>query len=95
MGTNFGDFLLEANRVLKPGGILLVAEVLSRITDVKTFLKFLHLTGFAKPKKLEETKMFMSFQLSKKFPKTKAELNQAREKLPEDDVLTPCVYKKR
>ena len=30
MGTNFPDFLVEANRVMKPGGTLFIAEVLSR-----------------------------------------------------------------
>ena len=30
MGTNFPDFLIEANRVLKPNGKLFVAEVVSR-----------------------------------------------------------------
>eukprot|EP00299_Pterocystis_sp_00344_P020047 c9879_g1_i2.p1 GENE.c9879_g1_i2~~c9879_g1_i2.p1 ORF type:complete len:184 (-),score=37.76 c9879_g1_i2:46-597(-) len=95
MGTNFGDFLIEANRVLKPGGVLLVAEVASRIESVKTFLKFLDFLGFGKPKKLEDTKMFLSFQ----FVRTKAmgarELARVRNKIPESDVLKPCTYKKR
>jgi ribosomal RNA-processing protein 8 len=30
MGTNYGDFLAEANRILRPGGRLLIAEVRSR-----------------------------------------------------------------
>ena len=34
MGTNFPDFLQEANRVLKQGALLMVAEVMSRIEDV-------------------------------------------------------------
>jgi hypothetical protein len=34
MGTNFPDFIKEANRVLKMGGKLFIAEVLSRFTDV-------------------------------------------------------------
>ena len=34
MGTNFPDFLVEANRVIKPGGTLFIAEVLSRFKDV-------------------------------------------------------------
>lgn len=37
MGTNFPDFLVEANRVLKLGGILYVAEALSRFKNVKEF----------------------------------------------------------
>ena len=37
MGTNFPDFLVEANRVMKPGGKLFVAEVLSRFKDINEF----------------------------------------------------------
>ena len=33
MGTNFPEFLREANRVLKRDGKLFVAEVLSRFSD--------------------------------------------------------------
>jgi ribosomal RNA-processing protein 8 len=40
MGTNFPDFLLEANRVLKFGGTLFIAEVLSRFEDVKEFSEY-------------------------------------------------------
>jgi len=45
MGTNYPDFLLEANRVLKPGGTLFIAEVLSRFKDVSLFTK--HMRGEA------------------------------------------------
>jgi ribosomal RNA-processing protein 8 len=34
MGTNFPDFLLESNRVLKMHGVLMVAEVMSRFKDI-------------------------------------------------------------
>jgi ribosomal RNA-processing protein 8 len=37
MGTNFPQFLAEANRVLKIDGLLFVAEVLSRFEDIKAF----------------------------------------------------------
>lgn len=33
MGTNYGDFLVEARRVLKPGGTVLVVEVASRFEE--------------------------------------------------------------
>ena len=41
MGTNFPDFLREANRVLKPDGKLFVAEVTSRFSenDCKEFVR--------------------------------------------------------
>mmetsp|Transcript_13878 Transcript_13878/g.23649 ORF Transcript_13878/g.23649 Transcript_13878/m.23649 type:complete len:81 (-) Transcript_13878:110-352(-) len=37
MGTNFPKFIQEANRVLKQGGKLFIAEVLSRFEDVDEF----------------------------------------------------------
>ncbi|XP_008579796.1 PREDICTED: ribosomal RNA-processing protein 8 isoform X2 [Galeopterus variegatus] len=46
MGTNIRDFLEEANRVLKPGGLLKVAEVSSRFEDVRTFLQAVTKLGF-------------------------------------------------
>lgn len=46
MGTNIRDFLQEANRVLKPGGLLKVAEVSSRFEDVRTFLGAVIKLGF-------------------------------------------------
>ena len=41
MGTNFPQFIKEANRVIKPNGILLVAEVLSRFPDINKFVKIM------------------------------------------------------
>lgn len=38
MGVNFPDFLAEANRLLKPGATLYIAEVLSRFTNVEDFV---------------------------------------------------------
>ncbi|KAE8628389.1 hypothetical protein XENTR_v10007499 [Xenopus tropicalis] len=38
MGKNIGEFLQEANRVLTPGGVLLLAEVSSRFDDIRQFL---------------------------------------------------------
>jgi len=35
MGTNIGEFLKEANRLLKPNGILKIAEVRSRFEGVR------------------------------------------------------------
>ena len=41
MGTNFPDFIKEANRVLKKDGKLFIAEVTSRFQDVKEFARFM------------------------------------------------------
>ncbi len=39
MGKNFLDFLIEAKRILRTNGILIVCEITSRIVSVKEFLK--------------------------------------------------------
>ena len=65
MGTNFPDFLQEANRVLKKGGKLFVAEVLSRFTDINQFVKLARSeTGFRaiKVTKLKDFFYMMIFE---------------------------------
>eukprot|EP00124_Ichthyophonus_hoferi_P004352 Ihof_evm2s468 gene=Ihof_evmTU2s468 len=46
MGTNYIDFLRESHRVLKPKGILKIAEVSSRIPDPARFASILTTLGF-------------------------------------------------
>ncbi|KAI3354112.1 hypothetical protein L3Q82_018663, partial [Scortum barcoo] len=46
MGTNLADFLAEANRVLKMGGFLKIAEVASRFENVRSFITALAGLGF-------------------------------------------------
>nr|XP_020647533.1 ribosomal RNA-processing protein 8 [Pogona vitticeps] len=46
MGTNLCEILEEANRVLRVGGTLLVAEVASRFPDVRAFVGALAQLGF-------------------------------------------------
>nr|XP_013026102.2 ribosomal RNA-processing protein 8 isoform X1 [Anser cygnoides] len=46
MGTNLQEILEEANRVLKQGGTLLVAEVASRFEDIRAFMSAMAQLGF-------------------------------------------------
>ena len=39
MGTNIAEYLREANRLLRVGGQLIVAEVRSRFRSLKLFMK--------------------------------------------------------
>uniref|UniRef100_A0A1S4KXL6 Ribosomal RNA-processing protein 8 n=2 Tax=Ixodes scapularis TaxID=6945 RepID=A0A1S4KXL6_IXOSC len=46
MGTNLNAFILEANRILKKGGLLKIAEVKSRFRNIDGFPKAMKKFGF-------------------------------------------------
>uniref|UniRef100_A0A8C1SIY8 Ribosomal RNA-processing protein 8 n=1 Tax=Cyprinus carpio TaxID=7962 RepID=A0A8C1SIY8_CYPCA len=88
MGTNLGEFLAEANRVLVMGGVLKIAEVASRFENVRLFIGALSTLGFKLVNKDTENSHFYSFE----FIKTgKAPVNMKKVGLQ----LKPCLYKKR
>ncbi|KAM4845157.1 ribosomal RNA-processing protein 8 isoform 2-T2 [Thomomys bottae] len=90
MGTNIRDFLEEANRVLKPGGLLKVAEVSSRFEDVRAFLRAVTKLGFKILYKDLTNSHFFLFDFEKTGPPQvgpKAQLAGLK--------LQPCLYKRR
>ncbi|KAM6173374.1 ribosomal RNA-processing protein 8 [Erethizon dorsatum] len=90
MGTNIRDFLEEANRVLKPGGLLKVAEVSSRFEDVRTFLGAVTKLGFKVISKDLTNSHFFLFDFEKTGPPRvgpKVQLAGLK--------LQPCLYKRR
>ncbi|KAL6520210.1 hypothetical protein OROMI_032390 [Orobanche minor] len=93
MGINFPSYLLEANRVLKPHGWLLIAEVKSRLdpgtggADPATFVKAISELGFTSVSKDFSNKMFALFYFKKKEKQKMKNI-----KWPE---LKPCLYKRR
>ncbi|KAK6186270.1 hypothetical protein SNE40_008340 [Patella caerulea] len=87
MGTNLNDFVMEANRVLKPGGLLQIAEVESRIPHTETFIIQIESFGFEYVKKDTSHKMFHLFDFKKVRAGTKSAVK--------DIKLDPCLYKKR
>ncbi|XP_075705665.1 ribosomal RNA-processing protein 8 isoform X2 [Rhinoderma darwinii] len=88
MGKNLGDFLQEANRVLKLGGVLLVAEVSSRFEDVRQFVSAMSQLGFKSINKNTENTYFFLFEFSK--------TGRARDAAKHSGLeLKPCLYKKR
>ncbi|XP_040819887.1 ribosomal RNA-processing protein 8 [Ochotona curzoniae] len=90
MGTNIRDFLEEANRVLKPGGLLKVAEVSSRFEDVRGFLGAVSKLGFKVISKDLTNSHFFLFDFHKTGPPRvgrKAQLSGLK--------LQPCLYKRR
>mmetsp|Transcript_65290 Transcript_65290/g.95614 ORF Transcript_65290/g.95614 Transcript_65290/m.95614 type:complete len:90 (+) Transcript_65290:131-400(+) len=66
MGTNYAQFLKEANRIAKPGARILVAEVKSRCEEVlDTFSQLLHDMGFKVDQVDKDNKMFIMLYLTK------------------------------
>ncbi|TFJ97837.1 myc-associated zinc finger protein [Platysternon megacephalum] len=55
MGTNLREILEEANRVLRPGGMLKVAEVASRFADIRAFVSAVTQLGFQIVSKVRPT----------------------------------------
>ncbi|CAL5021142.1 unnamed protein product [Urochloa decumbens] len=72
MGTNYPSYLEEANRVLKPSGWLVIAEVRSRLdpnnggADPEKFSKAIIQLGFSLVSKDAKNKMFILFYFRKK-----------------------------
>ncbi|KAM6960531.1 ribosomal RNA-processing protein 8 [Aplochiton taeniatus] len=88
MGTNLGDFLAEANRVLVMGGVLKVAEVASRFENVRSFNSTMASLGFKLVSKDAENSHFFSFEFVKSGDCPENTKKAGLE-------LRPCVYKKR
>ncbi|KAJ2162342.1 25S rRNA (adenine645-N1)-methyltransferase [Coemansia sp. RSA 552] len=90
MGTDFISFIREANRILRTGGELKIAEVVSRIPDMDAFVRALADQGFELIRKETLSKMFVVLEMAKKrLPPPPAKDGSRR------DLLKPCVYKRR
>lgn len=93
MGTNIKDYILEANRILKKGGSLIIAEVSSRYEEesVSVFAKKLE-TGYGLKMKKEQNMPPNNYFVLMQFAKAKNALDiQYRKEL----LLKPCIYKPR
>ncbi|XP_019417458.1 PREDICTED: ribosomal RNA-processing protein 8 isoform X2 [Lupinus angustifolius] len=95
MGTNYQSYIEEANRVLKPGGWLLIAEVKSRFdptnggADPEKFSRAISDLGFNSVKQDFSNKMFILFYFTKKNKR------KSKGKETEWPMLKPCLYKRR
>jgi len=69
MGTNFVEFLVEANRALRPGGCMMIAEVRSRISSIATFVALLAALGFEKQQTVTSP-ILINILLLRKVPMT-------------------------
>lgn len=90
MGTNLSDFIKEANRVLKEGGLMKIAEVESRFEDVNRFVKAVERFGFEPVSQDLSHNLFYFLD----FKKARNISKKRKNKLPEL-TLKPCLYKKR
>ncbi|KAK6976862.1 ribosomal RNA-processing protein 8 [Biomphalaria glabrata] len=88
MGTNIGDYILEANRVLKNGGLLKIIEVVSRFKGVSEFIGGIYKRGFQLLHKRDVNEMFYQMDFKK--------IKTMKKSLPIGPLtLNPCLYKKR
>ncbi|RCV07094.1 hypothetical protein SEVIR_1G220400v4 [Setaria viridis] len=94
MGTNYPNYLEEANRVLKPSGWLVIAEVRSRLdpnnggADPEKFSKAIIQLGFSLVSKDMKNKMFVLFYFRKK------EKSKVAKRI-DWPQLKACMYKRR
>ncbi|QPG74834.1 hypothetical protein FOA43_002170 [Brettanomyces nanus] len=104
MGTNFLDFIKEANRILIPRGELWIAEIQSRLTDDKgeEFSEVLSRLGFKHKETDTSNKMFARFEFFKPLNEVDPDLEDLEdleEKRKENKegkwLLKPCIYKRR
>lgn len=89
MGTNLKDFFLEANRILKIGGLIKIAEVSSRFSSIDDFVNFVCLCGFEMVSKDLSHNLFYFINFKKS-----QEVNNFMRNI-QDYSLKPCLYKKR
>lgn len=90
MGINLADFIREAHRVLKPNGVLKIAEVRSRFEsksdELEDFIDVLDKLGFTCARKDRSNKMFVMLELK---------LNGKRPDKNLEYAARPCIYKRR
>jgi len=92
MGTNYKEFLKEAFRVLKIGGVLIISEIVSRYSNVNDFVAVVSNFG---GKLIHQDNMNTYFNLLV-FEKTESrKLDSVNLKVNWENLLKPCLYKKR
>lgn len=88
MGTNYIEFITEANRTLRPRGLLKIAEVASRFTNVSKFVTMMKKLGFELDRQDQKNSHFIMLDFRKiKSPQSNVKISS--------ELLKPCVYKKR
>ena len=92
MGSNVSDFIQEAGRVLRKGGLLKICEIASRIDSVEDFIGSVELFGFKLIRKDTIGKMFLDFEFK---TTTVAKRGSGDSSSIPTIHLNPCIYKRR
>ena len=87
MGTDWPKFILEAQRCLKPKGLLYIAEVQSRVSDFSRFVNSFKPAFEVVVTENKKDKYFVKVILRKVSDKALVSQDAA--------LLKPCMYKKR
>lgn len=101
MGTNFLDFIAEADRILIKGGELWITEIKSRLSDPKCtdFIKAVESLGFKLRVFDDANKMFTRFEFYKPLKSAAKKVNDVKElrkgQKEGEWLLKPCIYKRR
>ena len=95
MGNSIGDYLIEATRVLKTGGLLMIAEVVSRFINVDKFLASLCKLGYKVKKSAMINDYFQIIILKKIRSPTDPEIESVQMKFSAQKMLKACIYKRR
>jgi len=94
MSKNWVSCLREVRRVLKAGGKLEIAEVTSRVSDMKAFVELLKDIGFELISKDTSNTHFVLFSFRKSTRSARSE-KQWKQLVERGSLLKPCEYKRR
>ncbi|SOS78486.1 rRNA processing and telomere maintaining methyltransferase, putative [Plasmodium sp. gorilla clade G1] len=95
MNTDWPKIIFESVRCLKKGATLIIAEVVSRFTNYKAFIKFMNNVGFKLSNKINLDDFFYVFFFEKNQEvDISSSINEKRIKKV-SSLLTPCIYKRR
>lgn len=90
MGTNYIEFLIEAVRVLKIDGRLIVSEVLSRLVNVEMFVQMMEYLGLGLQKQQKPSDYFIVFE----FVKVKNKKNEKGKKFEANSNINRVAQQK-
>ncbi|CAG9480622.1 ribosomal RNA-processing protein 8, putative [Plasmodium vivax] len=95
MNTDWPKVIFEALRCLKKSATLIIAEVVSRFTNYKAFMKFMKNVGFTFTNRVNLDDFFyvLFFENNKKEDASYAANEKRIRKVSK--LLAPCVYKRR